>query len=155
MREAMVICPMKDNEGVSLEAVRMYAEHEMSTAFGGVTTTASSGSWVSPQGELITEPVWQLVSAMDANEKNDATLKSIAKRILRHGKQQAVYMRAANGDVHILEADVGELMERLQGRAGTENKHMQSAIEHERQLALDDIDYEGFNDLGPSWSGNK
>src|ERR1700756_5288879 len=95
MREAMIICPVSDNQGHSLEHVRSHVEHEMAKAFGGVTTTSSSGSWVSPKGELITEPVWQIVSAMDETQANDDALQDIAQYVLREGKQQAVYMRKA------------------------------------------------------------
>lgn len=103
MREGMVVCPQHDNARRSLQHVKHYAEIALSRAFGGVTAIAAKGSWVNAQGELIQEPVWQLVSAYEPSQANDETLAKVARYIGGEGKQDAVYVRYASGDVDILD----------------------------------------------------
>ena len=103
MREALIICPQHDNEGNSLQRVKHYAELSLCKAFGGCTVSSAHGSWVDPNGKLVSEPVWQLVSACEPSPENEAKLENIARYIGREGRQQAVYLRHANGNVSILE----------------------------------------------------
>jgi len=104
MKEAMVICPQRDNDGHGLGHVKHYAVLSMCKAFGGCTVSSAQGTWEAPDGTLVTEPVWQLVSAYDeADKANDAKLTSVALYIGHEGKQQAVYTRYASGEVAILD----------------------------------------------------
>jgi hypothetical protein len=103
MREALIICPQHDNDGKSLQHVKHYAELALCKAFGGCTVSSAKGSWVDPQGNLISEPVWQLVAACDASADNARKLESVARYIGTEGKQQAVYLRYPSGDVQILD----------------------------------------------------
>lgn len=103
MKEACIICPQQDNDRHSLQHVRHYAELAMCKAFGGCTVANAKGSWVDPQGKLVSEPVWTFTSACEPNEASNRTLEKIARYIGHEGRQQAVYLRYPSGDVSILD----------------------------------------------------
>jgi hypothetical protein len=109
MREGLLIVPQRDNDGKSLQHVRHYAELALAKSFGGVTVSNAKGSWVSPSGELVTEPVWQLVAAYEPTAQNDAKLDSVARYVGHEGRQQAVYVRHASGEVSIIDTAAGAL----------------------------------------------
>jgi len=99
MREGMVICP----RGRKYHAVMMQARDQLIDAFGGCTITASVGSWRGATGQVITEPVWQLVVAYNPFYKvSRLPMERVAQFIGREAKQQAVYVRYANGHVEII-----------------------------------------------------
>jgi len=103
MREGLVICPKFDNNGNPLETLKDAAVRDMIAAFGGCTIREAQGAWVNPDGKLFVEPVWELVSAYDPDSlAGDAALTDIAKRIGTEGRQEAVYLRYASGDVEIV-----------------------------------------------------
>lgn len=108
MREACIICPQHDSAGHSLQHVKHYAEKALCNAFGGCTTLSAKGSWVDPRGELITEPVWQIIAAYEPNVTDDHKLASVARYIGHEGKQQAVYVRYADGNVEIIPTTLEE-----------------------------------------------
>lgn len=105
MREAMIILPQHDNARHSLQHVRHYAEKALAAAFGGFTVTNGKGGWINSRGELLSEPVWQFTVACEPTPQDDAKLTSIARYMGTEGKQDAVYVRYASGDVQILETD--------------------------------------------------
>jgi hypothetical protein len=109
MREALIICPQHDNAGKSLQHVKHYAELALCKSFGGCTVSSAKGSWVSPQGELVTEPVWQLVAACDETVAAHNTLRSIANYIGHEGRQDAVYVRYREGRVEIIDTSAKAL----------------------------------------------
>jgi hypothetical protein len=149
---------MKDNNGKPLDHIRMEVEQALSRAFGGVTVVNAHGSWVSPKGELISEPVWQLITAYEPSQAGDDTIRHAANHILIHGEQQQVYTRNADGNVHIFQADKPTQLAIARAKAARmwrADKYATEQIIQEGQSILDDIDYEGFNDLGPGWTGNR
>lgn len=103
MREAMIVVPHHDNAGKSLQHVHKNAMQYMARHFGGCTSVNATGSWVSSSGQLITEPVWELTSAYAPSAENDDRLTGVARYVGTEGKQQAVYVRYASGDVRILD----------------------------------------------------
>ena len=59
--------------------------------FGGYTLSRTSGGWVAPDGQLITEPSWRLeIIAVDDSPHNLARIKEIAQRIKREEHQESV-----------------------------------------------------------------
>lgn len=97
------MCPQEDNEGHSLQRVRCTAEKALAKQFGGFTTTNGKGGWVAGNGDLQREPVWLITVAYDPSVLNDERLTSVARYIGSAGKQQAVYVRYASGDVAVLD----------------------------------------------------
>lgn len=103
MREAMITLPQHDNDRHSLQHVRHYAEKALAKSFGGFTVANAKGGWVNGRGELLSEPVWTFAVAYEPTPANDAKLTSIARYMGTEGKQQAMYVRYASGEVHILD----------------------------------------------------
>lgn len=103
MREACVILPQYDNNGASLQRVKRYVEKTLAKQFGGFTCVNAHGGWINGRGETVQEPVWQFIVACEPTADNDAKLTSIARYIGTEGKQEAVYVRYASGDVQIIE----------------------------------------------------
>jgi nucleotide-binding universal stress UspA family protein len=103
MRETLVVCPQADNDGNSLEAVKASAVRSMLNAFGGCTVRSSAeGYWQNDEGELFAEPIWELVAATEPTEAAAQSLRQIAEAIGRAGRQYAVYVRHADGEVEII-----------------------------------------------------
>lgn len=107
MREAMVICPMQDNEGTSLGEVRKAAVRMLVEAFGGCSVVPAEGAWRNDaDGSIVEEPVWQLIAACDGTNDCARKLDDVARFIGRAAKQWAVYVRYASGNVAILDTAV-------------------------------------------------
>ena len=103
MREAMVICPKRDNSGKPLPHVRRKATEMLVRAFGACSTRDAIGHWQDGNGNVVTEPVSELVAACDDSAQANATLRQVAQWIGDAANQQAVYVRFASGNVEILE----------------------------------------------------
>ena len=103
MREAKIIAPLRDNDGLSLAHQIALAQSELVKAFGGCTRSLAVGSWCAPDGTLMTEDVCQLVAACEPGRWADATLGAIAQRFGVAARQLAVYVRYASGDVEIID----------------------------------------------------
>lgn len=103
MREGLLVIPQADNSGTPLNGVLASAQTFLANTFGGCTTREARGAWVSPSGELFNEPVWEVVAAYEPSPEHDRTLRNLAGYVGKVGKQQAVYLRYASGDVEILD----------------------------------------------------
>lgn len=103
MFESELIIPKLDNDGHSLDALRDSIALAMSDAFGGVTMRDSNGAWRDSNGKLYREPVTELISACEPDAKSDATLRSLADRILTEGHQKAAYVKFPDSHVEIVE----------------------------------------------------
>lgn len=103
MREGMVICPKKDNAGHPLPHVRRKAIEMMVRAFGGCTSRDAIGHWRDGAGEVLTEPVVELVSAYEPGPNGNASLRQVARWIGEAAKQQAVYIRTADGEAELID----------------------------------------------------
>ena len=103
LREALVVVPKADNESHSLVALRDKTVGALVDAFGGATVIDANGAWRDGSGKLYNEPVWQFVSAYEPSESHDAVLRNIAQQVGQEGKQLAVYVRYAGGNVEILD----------------------------------------------------
>ena len=103
MREALIICPRHDNEGNTLEGLRAMAVAALVTAFGGCTVQEAFGHWADATGRVVSEPVWQLVTACVHSDDTADTLRSVAEMIGKLGRQWAVYVRLADGSVEIID----------------------------------------------------
>lgn len=104
MREAMLIAPVNDNNGASLRGELDQTVATLIDTFGGVTISDAFGSW-SNGGKVVTEPVKQLVVAMDQTPENDSKFRFIAESFGRLARQLAVYVRYASGSVEIIATD--------------------------------------------------
>jgi hypothetical protein len=102
MREALIICPLHDNSGHDLASVCDSAVRSLVSAFGGCTLSNAFGHWRNDRGHIVSEPVWQLVSACTTDEASRAMLRSVALMILHTGRQDAVYLRYPHGDVEFV-----------------------------------------------------
>ena len=111
MRESVVICPVTDNDGRSLEALRDLATMALADRFGGCTVREARGCWVCPKGKLYSERVWELVSAYEPSAAHNAALRRIALMIGIEGRQLAVYCKFASGTVEIIDTSHAQLAE--------------------------------------------
>lgn len=101
MREGLLIVPQADNSGAPLAAVKHAAMSALVGAFGGCTVRQAEGAWWSGE-RLYVEPVWEITAAMSPSPENAAILQRIARDVGRDGRQEAVYVRYATGDVEII-----------------------------------------------------
>jgi hypothetical protein len=101
MREGLLVIPQADNSGHSLSSLRDKAALKLTQSFGGVTIRNAEGLWSDQAGKLYREPVWELVTAYNPSHSNNAILRDLADNVGREGKQKAVYVRYANGDVEV------------------------------------------------------
>jgi hypothetical protein len=97
----MLIVPKHDNEGRPLGALQDSIAADMVAAFGGVTARDATGYW-SDDGRTIKEPVTELVAACEVGPACNRTMRRIADQVAREGRQAAVYLRYADGDVEII-----------------------------------------------------
>lgn len=102
-RESLITIPKADNDGVPLNGVMKSAQAFLIDAFGGCTVSEAFGSWRNADGVVMSEPVWQLVTAYEPDANNDATLHTLATNVGKLARQQAVYVRYASGDVEIID----------------------------------------------------
>lgn len=103
MREALFICPTKDNDGADLTGIRDEAISQLCSCFGGCSVRPAYGTWCGPDGKVYQEDVWELVAAYEPTDSNDSILRGIATRTGVKGKQLAVYVRLGSGEVEILD----------------------------------------------------
>lgn len=102
-REAMIICPMNDNNGASLKTLIGRISRGMTEAFGGCTEVAATGTWSPRPGVFQREPVKQLIAAYEPSKANDAKLRKLATTFGLEAWQEAMYVRYASGDVEIID----------------------------------------------------
>jgi hypothetical protein len=102
MREALIILPVKDNNGRSIASAHSNLATRLIDAFGGLTTRAAQGAWVD-HGKLYREDVTEYVVAYEPTAFNDETLREIAIHAGHEAKQLAIYTRFASGDVEIID----------------------------------------------------
>jgi hypothetical protein len=100
----MIVCPKADNAGVCLKSVRDVALGYLVDKFGGATVRDAVGIWRDPKtGHLHNEPVWELVSAYEPSQASHNVLQGVAQWLGEAGRQEAVYVRFASGDVEIVD----------------------------------------------------
>lgn len=100
MREGMFILPLQDNDGVDLSALVHDTWERLSAVFGGVTAIQGVGIW---DGQK--EDVWTLTAAYDPTEANHRIFERIARDAAQGARQNALYLRYADGEVKIIDLD--------------------------------------------------
>ena len=106
MREACIILPIADNEGNGLDNVHSELKRDLCAWFGGCTVTKGDGAWLNSQGKLYQEPVAIYTVAMEPSEANRFKLWDLARRLATDARQQAIYVRYADGSVDFVTAPV-------------------------------------------------
>jgi len=106
MREARIILPLYDNDGVDLQAVHRSLKTRLCAEFGGYTATPSMGGWIDNTGKLYEEPgIAYDVAVPEANIGTIETLRDIAAIAGRKAMQKAMYLRLPTGKVEILDTE--------------------------------------------------
>ncbi len=100
MKEARVILPLSGNNNKLLDLVHAKLEQDLCKTFGGCTRTLGQGCW---QGDKqnYREEVYIYDVAMLDSTANNMLLDNIAHYAKVAGKQEAVYVRHACGEVII------------------------------------------------------
>lgn len=106
MREAMIIVPKADNDGRDMLDVQRVVATRLVKAFGGATIREAFGAWEGPDGQIVSEPVWEVIAACEPDYANEVTLRLIARYVGEAARQWAVYMRHASGEVEIMDTSV-------------------------------------------------
>jgi len=110
IREARIILPHRDNDGVELIEEKNGLEVKLIELCGGFTRATGYGGWDSnaPKGrsskatkplEILTEEVWIYDVACTNSEQNDVNLTDVAVWLRNIARQQSVYLRLPNGNV--------------------------------------------------------
>lgn len=111
MREGLITVPKCDNNGKPLDLLIEWAMETLAKRFGGVTAVEARGSWVGPDGKFYNEPVIQLITAYDPdNRSDDSFLAGLAVNAGIAANQLAMYVRYASGEVEIIEIKQPEAM---------------------------------------------
>lgn len=100
LREAALIIPAGENNGVVRADVRREATRRAVALFGGGYTTEAEGYW-QDEGVLYEERVWVLRIAMEPTAANIAALVSVADYVMRELDQFGVYLSLPDGRVII------------------------------------------------------
>lgn len=105
MREGMIVVPKFDNSQRPLQALHAEVLQGAVEGFGGVTMREAYGAWQDPKtGQKYLEPVVEFVVAYDPDSLDgDAKLTDLARLVGDKGRQEAVYVRYASGDVEIID----------------------------------------------------
>jgi hypothetical protein len=99
MREAKIILPIVSGGETAHTSLKV----RLCDAFGGVTVTAGEGSWRSPSGAIINEPVRIYSVAAEGRETQCATLDSLAQQAGMDLFQETIYIRQFDGQVTIFD----------------------------------------------------
>ena len=108
MKEACVIIPKTNNDGQCLEWLRDKTVKHFCQYFGGATVIETQGYWLNDSGELFADAGWQIVTACKDDRRARWHIRYVARDVLIAGKQQAVYMRYASGEVEFMELRYAE-----------------------------------------------
>ena len=100
MREARLIVPINDNQGKSLDHVHAEIAECLVSEFGGLTEIEAKGMWFN-DARLFAENVYFYDVAMEVSKENEKKLVDIAMLAKKLAGQDAIYLRHANGYVHI------------------------------------------------------
>jgi hypothetical protein len=115
LREGRFILPVrKDNgKGPYVEpAVFDAALKSVVSEFGGATVHRDViGSWMTPEGELIQEPVIAFDVAYEPSMDNDYRFQAIAIRAANQAAQRTVYVRFPSGEVIIPDVQIHAALE--------------------------------------------
>lgn len=106
MREARIILPLYDNDGIDLQDVHKSLKTRLCAEFGGYTATPSMGGWIDNSGKLYEEPgIAYDVAVPDDSIAIIETLRDIAGLTGRKANQKAMYLRLPTGKVEILDTE--------------------------------------------------
>jgi len=100
MREAILIAPLRDNDGLIISDLHEALTNELVTVFGGYTASPAEGAWKGPDGMVQTENVVRFVVA---TPPDDRRLLDIARTFAAKARQHSVYVRLADGEVYFVE----------------------------------------------------
>ena len=109
LREARIILPNADNDGLPLTMAHAGLARTLCATFGGLTAVPVRGMWVGPNGKLYDEPGTAYDVAADDTPANRAALIQIARDVGQRCQQEAMYVRFPSGDVTILNTAPSEL----------------------------------------------
>ena len=108
LREARIILPTTDNNGNTLEHVKRALEMELAKTFGGYTIIMTGrGGWMDPHNDnsfarhAITEAIWIIDVAVEDGPLQ-LELFIIARNLKIAARQDAIYLRLPNGEVHFV-----------------------------------------------------
>lgn len=95
---AVIHLPVKDNDGVSLEAENNEVLRQLAEKWGGFTVTPASGGWVD-NNKLYRDVVLRvLVAGVD----NKADWFELAEQVKKTHRQLSVYVEFYTGEVHFV-----------------------------------------------------
>lgn len=140
MREAKMFLPRNGDMDVHIAQVIRH----VNAAFGGCSVMTGSGYWVSPKdGKTFAEEICSVEIAYEQTAENDHKLYDIANAFRIDAKQQAVYLRYADGHVQLVNAlsdgpdnfDYHTLLEDLHTHEDIERETV-ADIEHAENVEL-------------------
>jgi hypothetical protein len=111
-REARIILPVYDNDGVDLAAVHTDLKRHVCEAFGGYTATPSLGGWLSPTGKIHEEPGVAYDIACEDTAKARSELREIAFWLAVGARQECIYLRLPSGRVEFVQTESGATLVR-------------------------------------------
>lgn len=105
MKEARLICPVRDNNGLGLWQLHGLLEDKLVEAFGGATHTLSRGLWKDGSGKLYNKQVILYDIAAEDRAESVRKLVGIARWLCKAARQHSVYVRLFDGRVLLVEKE--------------------------------------------------
>lgn len=103
LREATLKMPSHDNDGNLLNDLKVKLEKNILDIFGGFSLQRTESVWLdAATGKVYNEPILTYVIAMEQGADNDLKLTGLADLVKLEGKQEAVYVRFADGNVQLI-----------------------------------------------------
>jgi hypothetical protein len=130
LREACIILPLTDNEGVSLDSVHTEVQEAFAYHWDGWTSQPITGGWRDLSGQVRTEHsvLYTVAMQQDDHGINRLLLHSLADYILEAARQQSVYVRHTDGTVEF--ASHADSMRSLESIREANRRRMQEVSEH-------------------------
>lgn len=101
-RDAKIILPTHDNDGVPLDFVRGALETVLLDNFGGFSSYEGTGAWRDDNGKVYKEPHWAFEVAFARDAKKVADLVNIARWLANAARQDCIYLKTPDGLVHFI-----------------------------------------------------
>lgn len=106
LREARIILPRQDNNGVPLIPVKNVLEKKLLTSFGGFTRLEGMGGWESNRvmhtRRLYQEYVWIYDIVVSLDWMASIKLKRIGLWLKKVANQESIYLRLPSGEIEFL-----------------------------------------------------
>ena len=103
-KTAVLILPLRDNAGASVDQAHTTLKTDLLVAFGGYTRTLVTGAWRDETGHVFEDESFKYEIAMSTGAGDGKKLVEIARLACRDARQECVLVQLAAGNVVFVDA---------------------------------------------------